>query len=235
MATYKTAIWPILIATAFALISTGTYAGEIGFSAGIFKFNATDFYYPNFYDEIGLRSEINYDSGEKGGSSFRFLFYAYPGDDNIAEFDLEYSYGLRYLPGNWSFKIAQAGGVGLSKLQYPAPYFPTVTHQYLLWARIGGDASINRSFFGRLAVGGGYRFRVLYYMGSDYGAFVSDDGGNPMQILHSPYANLNIGITDAWTITGRGGLEYGGYYDAVFLTPDEKLRPFVDVGFIYSW
>lgn len=206
-------------------------AADLSFVAGLFRFNATDYYYPNFYEETGFRGEIAYALGDFNRHTFRLQAYSYPGDDNIFEPTLEYGYHRKMSVGSWELILRPVGGFGVVKLQYPAPYYPVVEHQYLPWFRFGYDASVGRRLFGSVSVYGGDRGRLLYYVSGDYAGFQDDK----TKWQNSPGGELRINLTDKWTLIGRGGVEIGGYYDTVFLTPAKKLRPYGEAGFVYSF
>jgi len=50
-------LYRTLVLSLFILPLTST-AAEVGLSAGLFKFPATDYYYPNFYDEARFREYV---------------------------------------------------------------------------------------------------------------------------------------------------------------------------------
>ena len=225
---------PIIYTVVGAVFFSPTVAlcfTALSFTAGVFRFNATDYYYPNFYEETGFRGEITYSRGDVNRHLFRLQAYSYPGDDNAFEPILEYGWNRKL--SLWSLDIIArpVGGFGVVKLQYPAPYYPVVTHQYLPWLRFGYDASIGRRLFGPVSFHAGDRGRFLYYLSDTYGTFAEDK----KEWQNSPHGELEIDVAPGWKLIGRGGVEVGGYYDDVFLTPDKKLRPFCETGFAYSF
>jgi hypothetical protein len=220
----------IIFAIALCL-TTGAAVAELSFTAGAFRFNATDYYYPNFYLDAGYRGEITYSLGDVNRHTVRFQIYGYPGDDNGFEPILEYGYNRKLSLGGWEVVARPVGGLGVVKLQYPAPYFPTVTHQYLPWLRLGYDASIGHKIFGPLFARGGDRGRLLYYISDTYAAFVDDKTA----WQNAPFGEVEIAVAPGWKLIGRGGVEVGGYYDDVFLPKEKKLRPFAEAGFAYSF
>ena len=226
-----------IIATAVSaalLCGAAAAAKDLTFVGGAFKFNATDYYYPNFYDEAGFRGELYYFPwNERHG--LRAQFYGYPGDDNIFETVFEYDFNWELNGAGFHIGLVPTGGLGIAKFQYPAPYYPTVTHQYVPWLRGGGEASVAHGLVGPVDLRGAFRFRALYQFTQNYGAFEKDKGGDPLELLYAPYGEVAIRLDDGWRMIGRGGVEVGGYYDTVFLTPDEKNRPYGEVGFEHSW
>ena len=206
-------------------------AADLSFTAGAFRFNATDYYYPNFYLDAGYRGEVTYSLGEVNRHTFRFQIYGYPGDDNGFETILEHGYNREMSLGGWEVVARPVAGLGVVKLQYPAPYYPTVTHQYLPWLRVGYDASIGHRLAGPIFVRGGDRGRLLYYLSDTYAAFREDKA----KWENAPFGEVEIAVAPGWKLLGRGGVEVGGYYDDVFLPKEKKLRPFGEAGFAWSF
>ena len=224
----------LLPALLTSVLGTNALARDLTATGGAFYFNATDYYYPNFYDEAGFRAEFDYKAWANP-SSLRLQFYGYPGDDNGFETIVEYDYGFRLHAGGFAFGLTPTAGLGVLKLQYPAPYYPEVTHQFLPWLRLGGEAGVGRHVLGPISLRGAYRLRLLYYFGSSYGAFDAESGGDPWELVHMPYGEVAVKLSESWTALGRGGVEAGGWYDTVFITPDKKLRPFGEVGFTHAF
>ena len=162
---------------------------------------------------------------------FRLQIYGYPGDDNIFEPILEYGYRRKLTLRGWEVVARPVGGLGVVKLQYPAPYYPTVEHQYLPWLRVGYDASIGHRLAGPIFVRGGDRGRFLYYLSDTYATFTEDKTA----WQNAPFGEVEIAVAPGWKLLGRGGLEIGGYYNDVFYPPDKKLRPFGEAGFAWSF
>jgi hypothetical protein len=206
-------------------------AADLTVAAGAFRFNATDYYYPNFYLDAGYRGEVTYGLGDVNRHLFRFQIYGYPGDDNGFEPILEYGYNRKMSLGGWEVVARPVAGLGVVKLQYPAPYFPTVTHQYLPWLRLGYDASIGHQLVGPVFVRGGDRGRLLYYLSDTYGTFAEEKTA----WQNAPFGEVELAVAPGWKLLGRGGVEVGGYYDDVFLPKESKLRPFGEAGFAYSF
>jgi len=100
------------------------------------------------------------------------------------------------------------GGFGVVKLQYPAPYYPTIEHQYLPWLRAGYDASIGHKLFGPVFARGGDRGRFLYYLGSTYAVFAEDK----QNWYNAPFGEVEIAVMEGWKFLGRGGVEVGGVW-----------------------
>jgi hypothetical protein len=207
------------------------YSVQLALTAGAFRFNATDYYYPNFYLDAGYRGEVTYAPSETSPHFLRLQVYGYPGDDNIFETILEYGRTWRIPLGSWEVLARPVGGFAVAKLQYPAPYYPTVEHQYLPWARFGYDASVGRGLVGPLFARAGDRGRVVHYAGSSYAGF--RDERTLWQ--NAPFSEVEWALVPGWKFIGRGGVEVGGYYDDVFLPKEKKLRPFGEVGFAYSF
>ena len=221
----------LLLIIAGVVASAGTLAADLSFTAGAFRFNATDYYYPNFYLDAGYRGEVTYALGDANRHTFRLQIYGYPGDDNIFESILEYGYSWSLPLGGWEVVARPVAGLAVVKLQYPAPYYPTIEHQYLPWARLGYDTSIGHRLVGPIFVWGGDRGRLLHYAGSSYAAFREER----TQWQNAPFGEVEIAVAPGWKLLGRGGVEVGGYYDDVFLTRDKKLRPYGEAGFAYSF
>ncbi len=219
-----------IIAIAAACAASFTFAADLSLTGGAFYFNATDYYYPNFYDEAGFRGEINYRPWANP-SAFRLQCYGYPGDDNIFETIAEYGYGFELKPAGWELTAMPVAGAAVAKFQYPAPYYPTITHEYLPWLRGGVDLGVGRNVVGPIALRAAYRFRVLYYVADEYAAFLPENGGSPTKLLHTPFGEVEVKVNDRWRLIGRGGCEWGGYYDDVFLPKEKKARPYGEVGF----
>ena len=206
-------------------------AADHSFTAGLFRINATDYYYPNFYEEAGFRGEITYAVGDVNRHTFRLQAYGYPMDDNIFEPILEYGYHRKMSLGGWELVARPVGGLGVVKLQYPAPYYPVVTHQYLPWLRVGYDAYIGHRIAGPLSFRAGDRGRLLYYLSDTYGTFAEDK----TEWQNAPFGEVEIAVAPGWKLLGRGGVEIGGYYDDVFVNREKKLRPFGNAGVAWSF
>jgi len=218
------------------LTSASALAADLTVAAGIFRFPATDYYYPNFYTEMGFRGEFALGVGAVNRSTVRLLVAGYPMDDNIFDPAAEYAYRRKMTLWGWDVLLEPAAGFQYTKLQYPAPYYPTVTHNFMPWVRLGGDAGVGHHLVGPLALAGRYRVRALYYLGDKF--FINDDGDvEPWKYVHGPVAELALRLNERWTALARGGWEFGGYYDAIFMTPEELLasRPSAEAGFTYSF
>jgi hypothetical protein len=187
---------PVLV----TVISSSAAAAELTLAAGAFRFNATDFYYPNFYEEAGYRGEVTYAPGEASPHLLRLQLYGYPGDDNIFEPVVEYGYGLKITPGGWELSARPVAGLAVAKFQYPAPYYSTVEHQYLPWLRLGYDASVGHKLVGRVFVRGGDRGRFLYYLGSTYVSFAEEKD----EWQNGPFGEVGIAVAPGWKLLGRG-------------------------------
>jgi hypothetical protein len=222
-----------LITVGLAVLSAAPYArsANLTLSAGVFYFNATDYYYPNFYDAIGFRGEIGFAPSSEGPSAARLQLYGYPGDDNIFEGILEYGYVFRLVSAGWRLRAGPAGGFGITKFQYPVPYFPVVQHQYLGWWRFGYDVTFGRAWGERFSWAVGDRGRLLFA-----------GAGGTYTLAHNRLHRQNAPFLElAWRRPAppfffvRAGVEVGGYYDDVFLPKEKKLRPFAEAGFAYSF
>ncbi len=205
------------------------------FTAGAFKFNATDYYYPIFYDEAGFRGAFDFAPSSVQAHNLRLQFYVYPGDDNIFETIVEYGYVFDMPFKEAVFEVMPAAGVAMTKFQYPLPYYLHVEHVYSRWLRAGADVKVGHNFMGPSSLSAGYAFRALYYDASRIAAFDAAQGGEPLRYVHSPFGEFRYALNDAWALVGRGGVEWGGYYDAVFMNTEEKARPFGEVGFAHAW
>ncbi len=224
----KRFIWVVTFTT---LTSSPLAAADLSFAAAAFRFNTTDYYFPNFYEEAGYRAEITYSLGDVNRHTFRLQAYVYPGDDNIFEPVLEYGYNRELSLGGWEFVLRPVAGLAVVKLQYPAPYYPTVEHQFLPWLRAGYDASIGHKLAGPMFIRGGDRGRFLYYLSDTYTTFAEEK----TEWQNAPFGEVELAVAPKWKLVGRGGLEIGGYYDDVFLTKEKKLRPFAEARFAYSF
>ncbi len=210
-------------------------AGDLTVAAGAFRFQATDYYYPNFYEEAGFRGEVAYALGETNRHTFRLLLAGYPMDDNIFEPALEYAWRPAFGWGAWDIVLEPAAGFQYTKLQYPAPYFPTVEHNFMPFVRFGGDAGVGRHLVGALSFRGCYRGRALYYLGDTF--FKNEDGKvAPFKYVHAPFAEASYAAFPKVTLLGRAGWEFGGYYDDIFLTPPDlpSSRPYFEAGFVIN-
>jgi len=210
---------------------------DVSIAAGLFRFEATDYYYPNFYTEAGFRGEIAVSHGASKTHSVKLFAAGYPMDDNI--FDPGAEYCLRWpllSVGPFITYGVPAAGFQLTKLQYPAPYYPTVDHQFLPWLRAGGDAAIAFSLSSRTTLTAVYRARLLYYLGS---AFFINEEGTPerFKYLQTPLAELHVEVAPRWSLLARSGWEYGGYYDDLFVPPDDlpSGRPYFEAGASYAF
>ena len=228
----KTTAFLLLFAAVVILgFNSASLAADLSFAAGLFRFNATDYYYPNFYEEAGFRGEITYSLGEVNRHLLRLQVYGYPGDDNIFEPIAEYGYNRKLSLWGIELVARPVGGLGVVKLQYPAPYYPVVTHQYLPWLRVGYDAYIGHRIAGPLSFRAGDRGRLLYYLSDTYGTFAEDKTA----WQNAPFGELEVAVAANWKLIGRGGVEIGGYYDDVFLNREKKLRPFGEAGVAWSF
>jgi len=226
----------IVIALLAALGAAPALAADLTFAAGVFRFPATDYYYPNFYTEMGFRGEVAVGVGAVNRSTVRLLVAGYPMDDNIFDPAAEYAFRRKMTLWGWDVLLEPAAGFQYTKLQYPAPYYPTVTHNFMSWVRVGGDAGVGRHLVGPLALAGRYRVRALYYLGDKF--FLDDEGKvERLRLVHGPIAELAWRFNERWAALARGGWEFGGYYDAIFMTPEELLasRPYAEAGFTYAF
>jgi hypothetical protein len=213
--------------------AAGAAAAELVCHGGLFYFHATDYYYPNFYDEAGFRAEAEY-MPARAPVRVRLQLYGYPGDDNVFESILEFDYVLALRPGRWELALAPQVGLGMTKLQYRVPYYPERTYRMLFCRRGGGEASVGYAR-GPVSARAAYRFRALYYPGSSYGALLRTGTGSRYYPLYVPFGEVAYDLSGAWRLSGRGGCEFGGYYDAVFMNKEKKARPYGELGFGYSW
>jgi hypothetical protein len=212
------------------VVAGGAVAADLTFTGGVFRFYATDHYYPIFFDEVGARGEVAFAVGDVNRSTVRLVVAAYPMDDNILDPAVEYAYSRKLTIGGWGFQLEPAAGFEYTKLQYPAPYFPEPEHHFLPWVRGGVDAGVGHRFWGGSYLHVVYRIRALYYVGSWHEAFKADTG-EPFQIIHAPYFEFSYPLGPAWVARGRGGWEFGGFLDEIFIR--EKSRPYVEVGATY--
>jgi hypothetical protein len=213
---------PIICSLIISVLPSLVPAAEVGLSAGSFHFPATDYYYPNFYDEAGLRGEIAFQKEGWGGFFVRLQSYGYPMDDNIFENILELGLTRRYETEAGSVYMRPITGYGLVRLQYPAPYYRSVDKTYLNLARVGYDAgySIN---IGRFAVGANNRGRWLVNVESNF--------FDRNTVLWAFDAEIGFRLSGRWRTSVRGGAELDGYYEKIFLR--ENVRPYVEAGIYY--
>lgn len=220
-----------------ALVPLSAFAADLTVTAGAFRFPATDYYYPNFYEEAGVRGEVAFRVGSTNNHTFRLLVAAYPMDDNIFEPSVEYAWRPPLAWRSWDITLEPAAGLTYAKLQYPTPYYPTVEHHFLPFVRLGGDARIGHHLIGPLSFDAGYRGRFLLYVGSSDFLLNAENKVERFKFIHAPTAGFSYAASPKVTLLLRGGWEFGGYYDAVFLTPDfvDKSRPYAEVGATYKF
>ncbi|MCP4231611.1 MAG: hypothetical protein GY771_15885 [bacterium] len=194
-----------------------------GVSGGLFRFPATDYYYPNFYDDAGYRGDLymHLRADKPIYIPLKGRVYGYPGDDNVFEYCLESGPGFRFGEGsNLTVRAEPLLGMGRMKLQYPAPYYPVVTHTYINFVRAGYDANVMRHF-GRFALGGNLRYRYLYNIEKNFFD------------RHTHVVELNGEIDYRWSEALRfsfvGGVEVGGWYPKIFFDRG-NVRPYFEVG-----
>jgi hypothetical protein len=216
-------IYKMVIIGLFYAVNCPVIAAELGLSAGSFHFPATDYYYPNFYDEAGFRGEITFQKEGWPGFFVRLQSYAYPMDDNIFENILEVGFTQRYESEAGSVYIRPLLGYGLPRFQYVAPYF-VGADMYLHFARLGYDAgySINLS---RFAVGANNRGRWVINVGSKF--------YDRNTVLWAFDGEIGFRLSGRWRTSVRGGAEFDGYYEKIFLR--ENVRPYVEAGIYYSF
>jgi hypothetical protein len=207
----------------FIFLSTvPVFPTELGLSFGLFRFPATDYYYPNFYDEAGFRGEITFQKVGWLGFFGRLQSYAYPMDDNIFENIAEVGFTQRYTSDAGSVYVRPIIGYGLVRLQYPAPYYPTVNKYYLNLARLGYDAGYSIRF-GRFSVGVNNRGRWLINVRSDF-----YDRNTALWVFEG---EIGLRLSEGWRTSFRGGAELDGYYEKIFLK--DNVRPYVEAGIYY--
>jgi hypothetical protein len=199
-------------------LSSFASAAELGLSFGFFRFPATDYYYPNFYDEAGFRGEITFQKEDWRGLFVRLQSYGYPMDDNIFENMLELGSTQRYELGAGSVYVRPIFGYGFPRFQYVAPYF-IGADMYLHFIRLGYDAgySIN---LGRFSVGVNNRGRWLINIGSKF--------YDRNTALWAFEGEIGLRLSGRWRTSFRGGAEFDGYYEKIFLKDD--VRPYVEAG-----
>jgi hypothetical protein len=207
----------------FLAISLPTSAAEFGLHFGLFKFPATDFYYPNFYDETGIRGEITFQKVGWWGFFGRLQSYGYPMDDNIFENIAEVGITPRYESGKGAFYVRSVIGYGLVRLQYPAPYYPTVNKNYLNLARLGYDVGYSIGF-GRFSVGANNRGRWLINLVNNF--------YDRNTVLWALEGEVGLRLSERWRTSVRGGAEFYGYYEKIFLK--DNVRPYFEAGIFYA-
>jgi hypothetical protein len=205
------------------LSSVPAFPAELGLSFGLFKFPATDYYYPNFYDEAGFRGEITFQKVGWLGFFVRLQSYGYPMDDNIFENIAEFGITRRYESGKGAFYARPVIGYGLVRFQYPAPYYPTVDKHYLNFARLGYDAGYSIGF-GRFNAAANNRGRWLINVESNF-----YDRNTALWALEG---EIGFRLSERWRTSVRGGAEFEGYYEKIFLK--ENVRPYFETGIYYS-
>lgn len=215
-------------------VPAAVQAASLTVAAGAFLFEATDFYYPNFYTEAGFRGEI--ELALAGRHRLSLTGAAYPMDDNIFDPAAEYSWTPVLSLNHFNVILTPTGGFGLTKLQYPGPYFPHVDHQFLPWLRAGGDAGVGFQFLNYFSSAFTGRGRALYYLGDTF--FRTQSGKvERWKFINGPVAELKFAPTGRWAFLGRVGWEFGGFYDDVFRTPEDLLhsRPYAELGVVYDF
>ncbi len=96
---------------AFAtLVPLSALAADLTVAVGTFRFQATDYYYPNFYEEAGVRGEVACSLGAASRHTFRLLLGAYPMDDNIFEPSAEYGWRPALAWRSWDITLEPAAG-----------------------------------------------------------------------------------------------------------------------------
>jgi hypothetical protein len=198
------------------------FSAEVGLSFGLFKFPATDYYYPNFYNEAGFRGEITFQKEGWRGFFVRLQSYGYPMDDNIFENIAELGLTQRYVSEAGSVYVRPLIGYGLVRLQYPAPYYPTVDKHYLNFARLGYDAGYSIRF-GRFSVGANNRARWLINVESNF--------FDRNTVLWAMEGEVGIRLSNRWRTSVRGGAEFDGHYEKIFLK--KNVRPYFETGIYY--
>jgi hypothetical protein len=173
---------------------------------------------------VGFRGEINYAPAPERHDTARLQFYGYPGDDNIFEGIFEYRYVFRLALGEWRF--GPGGGLGVTKFQYPVPYFPEVNHQYLGWCRFGYDVTFGRPLGAALYAALGDRGRLLFAGAGKTYTLAHDR----LHRQNGPYLEFAWRRPARPVFFVRAGAEFGGYYDAVFINRENKARPFTEFG-----
>jgi hypothetical protein len=214
-------IFARILFTLFVLTAS-SFAAELGLSAGLFRFPATDYYYPNFYDEAGFRGEITFQKEGWWGFIVRAQSYVYPMDDNILENVLELGLTQQYESDAASVYVRSVLGYGLPRFQYRAPY-SFGADMYLHFVRVGYDAgySIN---LGRFAFGANNRARLLINVGSDF--------YDCKTFLWAFDGEVGFRLSERWRTSFRSGAEFNGYYEKIFLK--ENFRPYFETGIYYS-
>jgi hypothetical protein len=218
----------LLLAAALFVLAGSAVAGTLTGAVGVFKFEATDYYFPNFYDEAGFRGDFDYAFGAHLRHNLRLQCYGYPGDDNIFETIIEYGFHKPLAWRGFDLIARPVAGYGVAKAQYPFPYYHKVEHQFVPWLRLGYDAYVGHKVVGPLSAYVGDRGRLLVYAGPSFAPFVDDR----FVWQNAPGVELRLRVNDRWTLLGRGGVEVGGYYDKIFLTPSylPSARPYGEVG-----
>ncbi len=198
-----------------------------GISAGLFHFPATDYYYPNFYDDAGYRGDLymHLRADKPIYISLKGRIYGYPGDDNVFEYCPEFGLGFRFGVGsNLTATAEPLLGYGRIKLQYPAPYYPVVTHTYVNFIRVGYDVGVKRPV-GRWDLGGNVRYRYLFNIEKNF------------YPRHTHVAELNgeIGyrLWETLRVSFIGGVEVGGWYPVIFFDRG-NARPYFEFGLHFN-
>ena len=209
------------------LISSSAFAFPWGVSGGLFYFPATDYYYPNFYDDSGYRGELYmYLRADKPVYvPLKGRIYGYPGDDNVFEYCPEAGLGFKFGLGNKLIATAEPLlGFGRVKLQYPAPYYPVVIHTYVNFVRVGYDTGLKRSL-GGWDIGGNVRYRYLYNIENNF---------YPRH-THAVELNGEVGyrLWDFLRLSFIGGVEVGGWYPVIFFDRG-GTRPYFEVGLHFN-
>jgi len=221
-------MWLLVIVAAWA---AGVGAGELAASAGGFRFQGTDYYYPNFYAATGVRGGVSYAVGDVNRSTVRFLAQAWPMDDNIFDPALEYAWRRKLAPAGWEILAEPTAGFGYTKLQYPRPYYWTVEWHFLPWLRGGADLGVGHRVTDSLSARVGWRGRALYYLG-DWHYTLRDDR---LRFVQAPQLELRWAPQGRWAYSLELGWEFGGFYDDLFLPPSylDTSRPYAEVGVAY--
>jgi len=157
-------------------------------------------------------------------------------DDNIFDAAADYSFLPGLKMGALRIILAPAAGFGLTKTQYPGPYYPHVAHQFFPWLRVGGAAGVATPLFSRTTLGAYAHGHALYYLGDTF--FVTASGKKERwKFTYAPVTELSVAATDRWTLLGRAGWEFGDFYDDIFRTPEELIssRPYFELGAAFAF
>jgi len=207
------------LALALVLSTNTAFTASLGITAGVFHFQATDFYYPNYYSEVGYRGTVEWAGFINEDWSLAVKAAAYPMDDNIFEGAAELEMPITRGAGEISFFLSPIAGFKFTKLQYPALYYSYPDHEYIYYVRPGFDIGIGSNGTANAIEG---RFLVR----ADFA--VNDNEYDRFYLEYGVEGSYNVGITKRFGLIFRTGISAGGVSHDVLKRTEPY--PYVEVG-----